>query len=227
MPESMDPKLVEQLNIVCDGYARRQRLNGDDRQEVLDHLQDSLDGYLTGQTRVTPEDALLIARARLGDLKGIVAQLRPEQTDNASWHARVSIAITTGFLTVIVLPLAILLYNPPAGTTEELTRFLLLLPLCFVVVETGVFFNRPSQHEEPLASAGIAGARRPRNPGLLPAADERAERDTADHGQRCCRRAAASRAGDSMPGRARITGANPIDTLEKRSDDGSAVIVVQ
>jgi hypothetical protein len=139
MPESMDPKLVEQLNIVCDGYARRLRLSGDGRQEVFDHLQDSLDGYLNGQTRVTPEDALLIARARLGDVKGIVAQLRPQRADNACNLTRIRVAIGTAFLTIFVLPVTMLLLDPPAGGNVNLLQALKLLVHLFILAEAGVF----------------------------------------------------------------------------------------
>jgi hypothetical protein len=141
MPESMKSDVTEQLNRICLGYARRHRLNDDDRQEVFDHLEDAVEGYLTGQTRVTPDDALLIARARLGDVKGIVAQLRPEQTDNARKLARVGVAIGTGFLTVIVLPLAMLLFDPPTGSSTEVLRALMLLTLCFLLTEAGVFLT--------------------------------------------------------------------------------------
>lgn len=139
MPESMDPSLVEQLNRISVGYARRHRLNDDDRQEVFDHLEDAANGYLTGQTRVTPDDALLIARARLGDVKGIVAQLRSERPDNARNRARINVAIGTAFLTIFVLPLAMLLVNPPTGGGTELMRALYLLTHCFLLAEAGVF----------------------------------------------------------------------------------------
>jgi hypothetical protein len=138
-PESLDSKIVEQLNTMCDTYARRKRLSADDRQEVFDHLEDTLHGYLSGQTRVTNEDALLLARARLGDVKGVVAQIAPQQSGRVCSQARRNIAITTALLTVIVLPLTIMALTPPAGRPSDFVRVLLLFPLCFVPIESGVF----------------------------------------------------------------------------------------
>ena len=141
MSESMDPKLAEQLNAICDAYARRKHLSDDDRQEVFAHLEDSLQGYLTGQTRVTAEDALLLARARLGDVKGVISQLQIEPADYARNRRRRTMAIATGLLTVIVLPLTLLLVIPPAGRPSDFARAFLLLPLCFVTLESGVFLT--------------------------------------------------------------------------------------
>jgi hypothetical protein len=137
--ESLDPQVVEQLNTMCDAYARRKRLSADDRQEVFDHLEDTLQGYLTGQTRVTGEDALLLARARLGDVKGVVAQIAPEKSKRMCSRTRRNIAITTALLTVIVLPLTLMALTPPAGRPSDFVRVLLLFPLCFVPIEGGVF----------------------------------------------------------------------------------------
>jgi hypothetical protein len=141
MPESMDPKLVEQLDAICGAYARRKQLSKDDQQEVFDHLEDTLRNYLTGEARVTPEDALLLARARLGDVKGVLGQLRPERADNARIRARLVVAIATALLTVVVLPLTMLLLIPPAGRPSDFLRAFILLPLCFITLEGGVFLS--------------------------------------------------------------------------------------
>ena len=141
MSERIDPMLVGELNAICDAYARRNRLGKDDRQEVFDHLEDTLQGYLTGQTRVTSEDALLIARARLGDVRGVLTQLQPERANKICSWARLSVAITTAFLTVLVLPLTVLLLDPPAGGADATLRALRLLMLCFLLTESGVFLT--------------------------------------------------------------------------------------
>jgi len=139
MPESTDPKLTEQLKSICNGYARREQLSDEAREEVFAHLEDTLNGYLTGAARLNPEEALLLARARLGDVKGVIRQLQSSRFDYARQWARPGVAVATGFLTVVMLPLALMFAMPPAGPSSDFHRLMLLLPLFFLTLEGGVF----------------------------------------------------------------------------------------
>ena len=64
LPESSAKK----IRTLCDDLAARFRLDDATRNELGGHLEDKLAGYLSGEVRISEEDALTLVRAHFGIL---------------------------------------------------------------------------------------------------------------------------------------------------------------
>lgn len=102
-------KAFEAIRSLCADFAARYGLDADIRDELCGHLEDQVSGYLSGQIPLSPEDAVLLAKAHFGDLSGVCAAMsggRELRDSRQAGKPRLisSIAALTGVLMFLGLP---------------------------------------------------------------------------------------------------------------------------
>jgi hypothetical protein len=142
MPESPEESILARLRPIYTELARRQALSDEAQEEVRGHLEDKLLGYINGQIRITPDDALLLVRAHFGDASGVAQQIRSAQATACppAWRHRMLVksAMITAVLTLLGLPLAFLMCGGAAGTPSQQLELAVLMGGCLIVGEAGV-----------------------------------------------------------------------------------------
>src|SRR5437762_2498695 len=77
------------IRSLCDELARHYRLDDTTRDELRGHLEDKLAAYLSGEQRISEEDALLLVRAHFGDAAQVARRLKRESTASSFWSAHI------------------------------------------------------------------------------------------------------------------------------------------
>lgn len=85
MPEQPTESSRQKIRSLCRQLADRHRLDEPTRDELCGHLEDKLSAYLSGELRITEEDALHLVRAHFGDAAQIARRLRREQSGSAEF----------------------------------------------------------------------------------------------------------------------------------------------
>ena len=84
MPEELPPSSIEKIRALCRDLAARHRLDDATRDELCGHLEDKLAGYLSGEVRMSEDDALMLVRAHFGDAERVARVLGRERAKAAS-----------------------------------------------------------------------------------------------------------------------------------------------
>lgn len=79
MPESLPEPAVQRIRALCRELSARHVLDDEAREELCGHMEEKLLGYLSGQVKVTEEDAIFLVRAHFGDAGEIARQIRRER----------------------------------------------------------------------------------------------------------------------------------------------------
>ena len=137
MPEQPSTPVLGQIRSLCAQLADRHGLDDDAREEMCGHLEDKLVGYLSGEVRVSEQDALLLVRAHFGDADRIAGSLGGQSRSarlDLPWRRRAvaKIAVATVVLMLGVVPACAL--GLGVGPRTAITIFGSL-----AVFEAGVF----------------------------------------------------------------------------------------
>jgi hypothetical protein len=102
MHESPNQASLEKIRALCRDLAKRRKLDEATRDELCGHLEDKLSGYLSGEVKITEEDALLLVKAHFGDAGEIASRLTNEKENVMSWW------IWMGVVAAMLITVAIL-----------------------------------------------------------------------------------------------------------------------
>lgn len=162
MPEQPDVAAIQQIHHIARQLAERQGLDEEQVEEICGHLEDKLLAYLSGEVRITPDDAVLLARAHFGDAVGIARQLAYEvHPIRPELHRRRTLmrtAIFTAAATLIGLPGTLLLFGDPPASLHGLLIGGLILLGCLAVLESGVLLaalTDPQSRWQRVVAAGF------------------------------------------------------------------------
>jgi len=75
MPDLPGDSSVRKIRSLCQELAESYRLDNETRDELCAHLEDKLTGYLSGEVRITEEDALQLVRVHFGNAEQIARRL--------------------------------------------------------------------------------------------------------------------------------------------------------
>jgi len=103
MRESPSQSSIDKIRALCGQMAESQSLDEATRDELCGHLEDKLAGYLSGDVKITEEDALLLVRAHFGDAERIGRQLEGvrKETVMSRWLWMLACAGLFSFVAVI------------------------------------------------------------------------------------------------------------------------------
>jgi hypothetical protein len=79
MPEISGEPALRKIRSLCQELAARHGLDDAARDELCDHLESKLAGYLDGSVKITEDDALLLVRGHFGDADKIARRLARER----------------------------------------------------------------------------------------------------------------------------------------------------
>jgi hypothetical protein len=87
MPDELTPGTRKKLDGLCEklGIADAEP---DVRDEMLGHLEEKLSGYLTGEEKLTEDDALLLVERHFGDVRKICKDLQSVHEPDLFWAYR-------------------------------------------------------------------------------------------------------------------------------------------
>lgn len=77
MPDHLTPETAERIRALCRKISVAHDLDEEIQAELFSHMEDKLLGYLSGEEKVTEEDALILVREHFGDpavLKGLLRE---------------------------------------------------------------------------------------------------------------------------------------------------------
>jgi hypothetical protein len=105
---------IKKIRALCQELAIRQSLNDDARDELCNHLEEKLAGYLSGEVKISEEDALCLVRAHFGDADQIARAISLERpsavflTSHVN-HARLysALLLIIGVSTALTIPLGL------------------------------------------------------------------------------------------------------------------------
>jgi hypothetical protein len=161
MPEQLDESQIEQIRQISGQLARKRGLSADQSEEIVGHLEDKLLGYLNGEVRITPADALLLARAHFGDAAGTAWQLaasnRAAGTQSRRQMKIRSTATRTGICTLVALPIAVVLHGQTLENLHSLLQAMLILMTGLGALELGVLLAARTDVRSPWQRAVAAG----------------------------------------------------------------------
>src|SRR5271170_1985610 len=90
---------LEKIRALCRDLAARQGLDDEARDELCGHMEDKLMGYLSGEVKITEEDALLLVRSHFGDAEKIARQVAGERKETVMsywfWMAVIAAMLIT------------------------------------------------------------------------------------------------------------------------------------
>ncbi len=67
MPEKLTPEAEERIRSLCCNISVAHNLDEEIQRELFSHMEDKLLGYLSGEEKVTEEDAMILVREHLGN----------------------------------------------------------------------------------------------------------------------------------------------------------------
>jgi hypothetical protein len=147
MPDEISPGARKKLDVLCDklGIADGEP---DVRAEILGHLEEKLSGYLSGEEKLTEDDALLLVERHFGDLRKIGRELQSVNEAGQFWAYRLIPPLFFSSVCRVAqgplaLALAYLYYpNPhrPEPTHADWLHFVRFLALPLVII-TAVLFR--------------------------------------------------------------------------------------
>lgn len=93
------------IRSLCHELAVKYRLDDPTRDELCGHMEDKLAGYLSGDVRISEEDALLLVRAHFGDAEQVARRLGRQSFEtpgsDLSQRLRRTLAASSAVLTLI------------------------------------------------------------------------------------------------------------------------------
>lgn len=126
MPE-LPHESLQRIRALCHELSVRYRLDEQTRDELCGHLEDKLMGYLSGDVRITEEDALLLVRSHFGDAERIAWRLgrrSPLGVYRGTWdRLRLVIAVSAGILTLAAVGIWALLNSGNYLKTGSLAMY--------------------------------------------------------------------------------------------------------
>ena len=75
MPEYISPETVERIRALCRQISVAHNLDDEIQRELFSHMEDKLLGYLSGEEKVTEEDAFILMREHFGKPEVIKSML--------------------------------------------------------------------------------------------------------------------------------------------------------
>jgi len=114
MHELPTEQTIKKIRALCQELAVRQGLNDEARDELCNHLEEKLTGYLNGEVKISEEDALCLVRAHFGDADQIARAISQERPSEAFLTSRVNHArlysallLIIGISTTLTIPLGL------------------------------------------------------------------------------------------------------------------------
>lgn len=142
MPEPIDDLEAAQIRQIVSQLARKKGLSAEEAEEIGGHLEDKLLAYLSGEVRITPADALLLARAHFGDASGVARQVADSADACAPESRRRKrirrTAAQTALCTLVLFPMTLLLFGQAPENLRNLTTAVLIIVAGLGVIEAGV-----------------------------------------------------------------------------------------
>lgn len=161
MPE-LPHEALQKIRSLCHDLAAKYRLDDPTRDELCGHMEDKLAGYLSGDVRVSEEDALLLVRAHFGDAEQVARRLGRQRL--VSYPAaglqplRRTLAVSSGLLTLIAATALAFLYSGPYLERGWLPLFVAVAVAVTLLVELTLFIAArvdPRQSHERLVAAWL------------------------------------------------------------------------
>lgn len=142
MPEQLNESAIQQIRQIVRQLAGKKGLSPEVAEEIGGHLEDKLLGYLSGEVRITQDDALLLARAHFGDAAGVAQQLTDCTAATGPEAGRrrkiQSLSTKTALCTLVFLPITLVLFGQPPEKLESFLQAALIVLAGLGVLETGV-----------------------------------------------------------------------------------------
>jgi hypothetical protein len=76
MPEKPSPETEERIRALCRQISVAHNLDDEIQREMYSHMEDKLLGYLSGEEKVTEEDAFILVKEHFGELASLKGLLR-------------------------------------------------------------------------------------------------------------------------------------------------------
>lgn len=142
MPEGLNESAMVQIHEIVRELARKKGLSPEEAEEIGGHLEDKLLGYLSGEVRITQDDALLLTRAHFGDAAGVAQQLADDGTaprPEARRRRKIkSLATKTALCTLVILPITLVLFGGPPEKLRSFLEAALIILAGLGILEAGV-----------------------------------------------------------------------------------------
>lgn len=128
MADSLNSKVQEQMRALCRKISVAHDLDPEIQEELYGHMEDKLHAYLTGEERLTEEDAFLLVREHFGDpavLKGLLQNVHAHAVHVTLARRIAAVAVvTTGLLAaanLLRLPIGLLVVIWAARTGSAMS----------------------------------------------------------------------------------------------------------
>ena len=149
--EPIDPAIREQMRALCTKMGIAHGLDDDIQQELYGHMEDKLLGYLSGDERVTEQDALILMREHFGK-PGLVKRLLSDVHTKkvySSLSKRLALLVVVsaliGTFAKLLSPILFasgLLFFPASAYPSELPLlYSLMISTARAILVTGIFVH--------------------------------------------------------------------------------------